>query len=55
MIVFRLSIGIGFVGYILLLLNFTGGGLLQDTVLGPASALTGGCAGGRASRRSIVV
>lgn len=41
MIVFRLSVGIGFCGYILLLLEFTGAGLLLRPLLGPAAALIG--------------
>lgn len=42
MVVFRLSVGAGFCGYILLLLEFTGLGLLLRPLLGPGAALTGG-------------
>lgn len=41
MIVFRLSVGVGFAGYVLLLLEFTGVGLLLRPLLGPAAAVTG--------------
>ncbi|KAL4451635.1 hypothetical protein ABPG75_007297 [Micractinium tetrahymenae] len=40
MIVFRLSVGIGFAGYVLLLLEFTGAGVLLRPLLGPGAALT---------------
>ncbi|PSC69567.1 RING finger 121 [Micractinium conductrix] len=40
MVVFRLSVGAGFCGYILLLLEFTGLGLLLRPLLGPGAALT---------------
>jgi RING finger protein 121 len=42
MVVFRVSVGVGFVGYIMLILEFTGLGLLFRGVLGPGAALTGG-------------
>lgn len=41
MVVFRLSVGIGFAGYVLLLLQFTGAGLLLIPLLGPGAALIG--------------
>ncbi|KAL4433400.1 hypothetical protein ABPG77_010253 [Micractinium sp. CCAP 211/92] len=40
MIVFRLSVGTGFAGYILLLLDFTGAGMLLRPLLGPGAAIT---------------
>lgn len=46
MIVFRLSVGVGFAGYVLLLLEFTGVGLLLRPLLGPGAALTGAQAAG---------
>jgi hypothetical protein len=45
MIVFRVSVGVGFLGYALLLLEFTGLGLLLAPILGPAMPLTGGSVG----------
>jgi hypothetical protein len=41
MVVFRVSVGVGFVGYMMLLLEFTGLGLLFRAVLGPGASLTG--------------
>ncbi len=41
MVVFRLSVGIGFAGYVLLLLQFTGLGLLLIPLLGPGAAVIG--------------
>jgi hypothetical protein len=41
MIVFRLSVGVGFAGYIMLVLEFTGLGLLFAALLGPGASLTG--------------
>lgn len=41
MVVFRVSVGVGFVGYIMLLLEFTGLGLLFRAVLGQGASLTG--------------
>ena len=42
MIVFRVSVGIGFLGYALLLLEFSGLGILLASLMGPAMPLTGG-------------
>ncbi|PRW20957.1 RING finger 121 [Chlorella sorokiniana] len=39
MVVFRLSVGIGFAGYVLLLLEFTGAGLILIPLLGPGAAV----------------
>lgn len=46
MIVFRLSVGTGFAGYILLLLDFTGAGMLLRPLLGPGAAITGASSAG---------
>lgn len=48
MVVFRLSVGVGFAGYILLIMDFTGAGLLLRPLLGPGAALTGAADGSRA-------
>lgn len=40
MVVFRLSTGIGFAGYLLLLLEFTGLGMLLMPLVGPGFSLT---------------
>ena len=41
MVVFRLSVGIGFAGYVRLLIEFTGAGLILVPLLGPGAALIG--------------
>ncbi len=43
MIVFRVSVAVGFIGYIMLILEFTGLGALFRTLLGPGASLTGEC------------
>lgn len=56
MVVFRVSVGVGFVGYVMLILEFTGLGLLFRAVLGPGAALTGACvAAPRSAGRGVML
>jgi hypothetical protein len=54
MIVFRVSVAVGFIGYIMLILEFTGLGALFRTLLGPGASLTGECCSEGTSQAQIV-